>query len=86
MRLIVEVTKSDGCTYWTTSHIPIIFSSKEEFIILLEEECIKSDDEYDQFGLGGQTWYPSEFIEDGEFCAPSVYTVDEFFAEVEAHK
>lgn len=36
-RLIVEIQYGDGYTYSAEDHIPVVFSSKEEFIITLED-------------------------------------------------
>lgn len=37
-KLIVEINYSDGYTYSFSDHLPVLFSSKEEFIITLEEK------------------------------------------------
>lgn len=36
-RLIVEVQYGDGYTYSAEDHLPVVFSSKEEFLITLED-------------------------------------------------
>ena len=41
MRLIMHVESGDGCTYSCEEHFPIIFSSKEEFIIALEDKLLQ---------------------------------------------
>ncbi|NCQ52157.1 hypothetical protein GW796_09750 [archaeon] len=49
-RLIVKVQYGDGYTYSGENVIPVVFSSKEEFIITLEDkiqEIKKIQDAYD---------------------------------------
>ena len=36
-RLLVQVEYTDGFTFSTNDHVPVIFSSKEEFLITLED-------------------------------------------------
>lgn len=40
-KLIIEINYTDGYTYDFNNHLPVIFSSKEEFIIILEETIEK---------------------------------------------
>jgi predicted nuclease with TOPRIM domain len=146
-RLLVAVENTDGFTFSVTEHIPVVFSSKEEFLITLEDkikeiqEKLKehqevydsdgekiakklykaqkeknmSEKEHDKlngeiqkmmlennalyaemnqmqdFMLGGQTFSISDFVSHGyeldkreEYInLPQVYTLDEYFEEVE---
>ena len=40
-KLIVEYSVGDGFTYSATNTVPILFSSKEEFIIIFEEKLLE---------------------------------------------
>ena len=86
-RLILEVNHSDGCTYSSEDHLPVIFSSAEEFIICLEDrlkEQLANPQIDEQFELGGQTLETNWFIESGVIYLPTVMTVDAFFKLPEA--
>ncbi len=37
-RLLVAVENTDGFTFSVTEHVPVVFSSKEEFLITLEDK------------------------------------------------
>jgi hypothetical protein len=37
-RLLVAIENTDGFTFSVTQHIPVVFSSKEEFLITLEDK------------------------------------------------
>lgn len=39
-KLVVEYSVGDGFTYSATNTVPVLFSSKEEFIIIFEEKLI----------------------------------------------
>ena len=39
-KLIVEYSVGDGFTYSATNTVPVLFSSKEEFIVTFEEKLI----------------------------------------------
>lgn len=141
-RLIVEFEIGDGFTYSSTVTLPIVFSSKEEFLITLEDmvayqfkkyEEIKdkynkarekytkslnaaistkkkspaleeknlqelrdmyeySEDVYKELKetinvkIGGQIFNIENFLislEEGVFCEPRVYDLDEYFNQAE---
>jgi len=142
-RLLVAVENTDGFTFSVTEHIPVVFSSKEEFLITLEDKIkdiqknLKEkqkvydaggekiaqkhqkiqkekkvhDEQYaelqkmmlengalyaemeqmQKFTIGGQHFSISDFVSSGyeldnreEYInLPEVFTLDEYFAEVE---
>ena len=45
-RLIVEIQEGDGYTYSCTNSVPVVFRSKEEFIIELEDTVMKALSNY----------------------------------------
>ncbi len=45
-RLIIEIQEGDGYTYSCTNSVPVVFSSKEEFIIELEDTVMKALSDY----------------------------------------
>ena len=130
MRLIMQTESGDGCTYSCENHSPIVFSSKEEFIITLEDKLVQIQNKLEEhnkstqenqlnlrklyakrdtdsiskelsdawalsgrcqeehtrlqvFILGGQTLRADMFIQDGKISLPDVFTLDEYFQEVE---
>lgn len=148
-RLIVQIEQTDGFTYSCEDHIPVVFSSKEEFLITLEDTVNKIQKDMKElnklleskheklqklrfqvektnkekakntlfeelrevmnetselnskisdirnFNLGGQTFNFSQFVsrDYGAYLGhgdqkeyinlPQVWTIDEYFAEVE---
>jgi hypothetical protein len=145
-RLIIEIQEGDGYTYSCTNSVPVVFRSKEEFIIELEDTVMKAlssyrelEEKYEKalqkfrdslknvgkqsiskfakeklannenlsessrlhkestdlylkmrdltnINIGGQSFNIENFLvnlKDGEFISPTVYTLDEFFAQVE---
>lgn len=89
-RLILKVHHSDGCTFSFEDHLPVVFSSPEEFIICLEDrlkEQLANPQLDDRFELGGQQLEANWFIENGVIYLAhltSVMTLDEFFNGPEA--
>ena len=131
MRLIMKVESGDGCTYSCEEHFPIIFSSKEEFIIALEDKLVQIQVELEKhnkkmqehqvylhplfakhkginsaskeisaalvlmgelqqeqcnlrrFQLGGMVLSAEMFMQDSKITLPDVFTLDEYFQEVE---
>jgi hypothetical protein len=56
-RLLVQVEYTDGFTFSTNDHVPVIFSSKEEFLITLEDtinDNLKQIKDLDQQHDAGQ--------------------------------
>jgi hypothetical protein len=93
MRLIVEYPITDHCTYSFTTTVPVEYESAEAFIVELERLCIEAKKVWDdawptsrsptEIQIGGQTFDFDDFFESGHYYSPDVYTIDEWFAEVE---
>ena len=87
MRLLMEVQDSDGFTYSCTVTFHIVHESPEAALVELEQLVMKAAQAQEMFEFGGHTLTCDWFVywDEGEytFFAPSFYTVDEFFAEVE---
>ena len=48
MRLIVQIESGDGCTFSCVELFPVLFSSKEEFIITLEDKLVQIEVELEK--------------------------------------
>ena len=140
-KLIVEYSVGDGFTYSATNTVPILFSSKEEFIIIFEEKLIAQKKQLELFNkrhielsnqrleilkkissfknskkllkeqiqlveqaqqlhesivelhknnitpleslhIGGQHFYLDDFFVEKEVCLPQVFTIEEWFANI----
>lgn len=81
MRLVIEFSAGDGCTWWATVSVPVVYESAEAFAVDFEEACLKakSSAEY-TFKFAGYDWEPGDFIIDGDYFPPDILTVDEWFA------
>lgn len=142
-KLIVEYSVSDGFTYFATNTVPVLFSSKEEFIILFAEKLLAQKKEFEHFNqkhtdlieqrftilkklsnlndkkksskenlqlieesqqlnksiidlydnkvspltsmkIGGQNFHLDNFFSEGEVCLPQVFTIEEWFANIDS--
>jgi hypothetical protein len=83
MRLVIVYTESDGCTYSCENVVPIVYVSGEDFLVDFEKAALANQKIFDAFTFAGQEWWAGVFFESGVYYAPSVYTVDEWFSEVE---
>jgi hypothetical protein len=90
-RFIVEYATGDGYTYSSTVTLPVVAESKEAFLLALEdaaEQFRKDTKERKRFDdeekVCGTVFYLGEMHEDGLFYPPRVYTVDEYFAQLDA--
>lgn len=86
-RLVVEYTVGDGCTYSSQNTVPVLYESGEAFLVNFEEWCKKNKDASGLNGpeFAGQEFFPYNFFENDVYYAPSVYTVEEWFAEQDKH-
>lgn len=88
MRLVIEYTVSDGCTYSATNTLPIEYESAEAALIDFEsmatELMAKSREtgDFSNLHFGGQEFVVYDFYEDGKFYAPTILTVDEWFNRI----
>jgi hypothetical protein len=88
MQLVIEHGAGDGCTWWCTCTIPVIYESAEAFAVDFEAFCLQNRDVrgYSNPKFAGHTWDMEDFFpcnqdsERGEYTAPEIYTVDEWFA------
>ncbi len=94
MRLIVEYGVGDGYTYSCTDTVPVVYESAEQFLVDFEHQLKLADERRDicggyNFELGGQKWDATDFWEWSEyqltsiFIPPSIFTIDEYFSELE---
>jgi hypothetical protein len=84
MRLVIEYTDSDGCTYSCTMTKPVLYASAEAFAVDFEAWC-RANKAVCSFDLkfAGQGFSPSSFFHEGVYYGPDVLTVDEWFAKAE---
>jgi hypothetical protein len=91
IRLIVEFTTGDGCTFSCENTRPVVYESAEGFSVAFEEWCKANRNTYSGlYGLefAGHSWDPTDFFYQDSagndvYSGPEIYTVDEYFAEVE---
>ena len=83
MRLIVEYCITDGCTYSFYQIVPVVYDSTEAFLVDFEEQCLEKRLTYIDVELGGQTFDANHFFENDIFIEPNIYTVDEWFKDLE---
>lgn len=95
MRLIVSWNDTDDYTYNCLKIVPAVYDSAKAFICDLEKICSEMiskceeapwPDIEDHFILAGQDFYARDFWYGDEFLAPIIYTVDEWFSEVEVEE
>jgi hypothetical protein len=89
MRLIIEYTVSDSYTCWCTITVPVVSESAEAFIVEFEKNFHQSDGKYvgtGSFTISGQLFQADDFVQDGYYTPPEIYTVDEWFEYVEKEK
>jgi len=81
IRLVIEYTVSDGCTFSCTNTVPLMYESGEAFLVDFEEWCLNHKLQSGNDSFSGQDFYAGYFFENGTYCPPAVYTVDDWFAE-----
>lgn len=89
MRLIIEYNVGDGYTWSGTITIPVVYESAERFIVDFEAFC-KENHKYNPnkpiTKFAGHEFDVSDFFYGEEidtFSAPQIYTVDEYFKQIE---
>ncbi len=88
MQLVIEHGAGDGYTWWCTCTVPVIYESAEAFAVDFETFCLQYRDVWVAYGpeFAGHKWDMEDFFprdedgEKGEYTAPEIYTVDEWFA------
>jgi hypothetical protein len=83
MRLVIEYSVGDGCTYSCTETVPVEYSSPEAFAVDFEQFCL-SEHASTVWPrrvaiFAGRSWNVDDFFADDQFWAPGVMTVDEWF-------
>ena len=81
MRLVVEYSEGDGCTYSCTNTEPIEYESAEAFAVEFEQFCLDNKD-HDPWCLkmfADKEWDVSVFFFKGKYYPPTIMTVDEWF-------
>jgi hypothetical protein len=88
MRLVVQYSVGDGYTWHAENTVPVVYESAEAFLADFEEIVKPYMDKnllrFDKrkFVLGGQQFDCSDFFYEGQYQAPEVMTVDEWFDEI----
>ncbi len=89
MRLVVQYSVGDGCSWYAENTVPVVYESAEAFLVDFEEIVKPYMDKNSswyynkrEFVLGGQQFDCSDFFFEGRYYAPEVMTVDEWFDEV----
>jgi hypothetical protein len=78
MRLVIEHTVGDGCSWHAINTIPVEYESAEAFAVEFEEACEQARARL-EFTFAGKVWGADNFFEDGVYYPPEVLTVDEWF-------
>lgn len=88
MRLIIEYSVGDGCTYGCTETVPVEYESPEAFLVDFENACKENKNNPRDFVFAGKQWsadsfwnlnYTTKPILVDEFFPPDIFTVDEWF-------
>ena len=86
MRLVVQYSVGDGCSWYAENTIPVVYDSAEAFLVDFEEivkpYMDKNSSRYyakREFVLGGQQFDCSDFFFEKQYQQPDVMTVDEWF-------
>lgn len=88
MQLVIEHDAGDRYTWWARCTIAVIYESAEAFAVDFEAFCLQNRDVrgHPDPAFAGHTWDMGDFFpynedyEIGEYTAPEIYTVDEWFA------
>lgn len=93
MRLILKYTAGDGCTYSADITTPVVYDSGEALLVDFERECWTAYKAREHsFTFAGEGYAVSNFIfdqssfdrrEKPEYCGPDVFTVEEWFKEID---
>ena len=92
MRLVIQFYVTDGYTYGFDCVVPVVYESAEAFAVEFEVLCHKhhAQEETNDFEFAGQSWdadnhfgHWNEKTNSRPYEAPDIFTVDEWFAEVE---
>ena len=83
MRLIIEYTVGDGCTYHCINTEPVEYESPEAFAVDFEK-AVKDAVNCHDFFFAGRAWVPSNhgYYDSNRvwwYTAPDILTVDEWF-------
>lgn len=84
MRLVLEYNDGDGYTYGYTVALPIEYESAEALLVDFDEamnNAHKNNDARD-INIGGHNFYCGTFFENGKYWPPTIYTIDEWFANI----
>ncbi len=85
MRLVIRYTTGDGYTWHAENTAPIVYESAEAFLVDFEEIVTARMANYDwrsdnhTFELGGQKFECTNFFFEGQYYAPEIMTIDEWF-------
>jgi hypothetical protein len=85
MRLVIQYTTGDGYTWHAQNTVPVVYESAEAFLVDFEEIVKAKFASHDwrtstfEFELGGQKFDYTDFIQEGEYYAPEIMTIDEWF-------
>lgn len=79
MRLVIETTVGDGYTWHAIVTVPVEYESPEAFSVDFEEACLQNKNNHMPFHFAGKDWNAQNFIFEGEYYAPEIFTVDEWF-------
>jgi hypothetical protein len=84
MRLVIKYSVGDGYTWWAVEVVPVVYESAEAFLVDFEAIVKAPMASHNwrsnvEFELGGQRFNYPDFIQDGEYYAPEIMTIDEWF-------
>ena len=87
MRLVIEYTVGNGCSWSADNTVPVEYESAEAFAVEFEEACKEarvqakqSNGHWLEFTFAGREWDADCFFLDDVYCPPEVLTVDEWFS------
>jgi hypothetical protein len=81
MRLVIEYTSGDGCTYHCTETFPLEYESAEAFAVDFEVAArLAAQRKIYEFVFANRTFQTDAFFLDGTYYPPEILTVDEWFS------
>ena len=86
MKIVVTYSIGDGCTWSADSVIPVEYESEEALLVDLEEAANaylskKPMDRDSETKLSGTNIFIDHLIENGKYYAPSIRTLEQWFAD-----
>lgn len=81
IRIVMEFTEGDGCTYSCTHTLPIMYESCEAALVDFDAAILHAKkNDISQVRMFGEMFWVYTFFDEGQYFSPDFMTVDEWFA------